>query len=277
MIGVDAGGTPTNSGCFDWIMWPNINGNACAGINGNTLPPVACNWNGSCNGNTGMASAGNLPPNGSWTSYEAPLVVTAGQSFVLCLSNYSGLSGNVNLDFGGTATVSCDPAAGNQTICLGSSANVVINNGGLPSPTYEWLVTNGVPNVNAGPNVTVTPVVTTNYLVEVEQAAIPGTPYFIDTISFTITVVTPPTPNAGPDQTVCLGSPILLQGVPSSASNSANWQAIVPPGLSPAATASFSPNFSNMNPTVTVNQPGPISSSYVKQVLFAELSVIHLQ
>ncbi|MES2556021.1 MAG: gliding motility-associated C-terminal domain-containing protein [Bacteroidota bacterium] len=256
MIGVDASGNPTNSGCFDWIMWPNVGGNACAGINGNTLPPVACNWNGSCNGNTGMSSAGNLPPSGSWTSYEAPLAVTAGQSFVLCLSNYSGLSGNVNLDFFGTATVSCDPAAGNQTICLGSSANVVINNGGLPSPTYEWLVTNGVPNVNGGPNVTVTPAVTTTYQVEIEQAAVPGTPYFIDTISFTITVVNPPTPNAGPDQTVCLGSPILLHGVPSSASNSANWQAIVPPGLSPPATANFAPNFSNMNPTVTVNQPG---------------------
>ncbi len=256
IIGVDGSGNPTNSGCFDWIMWPNVGGNACAGINGNTLPPVACNWNGSCNGNTGMSSPGNLPPNGSWSSYEAPLNVVAGQSFVLCLSNYSGLSGNVNLDFFGTANVSCQPSAADQTICLGSSANVVINTGGLPSPTYNWLVTNGVPNTTAGPNVTVTPTVTTTYQVQIEQLASVSQAYILDTISFTITVVNPPTPNAGPDQTVCLGTPFVLNGVPSALTNASNWQAIVPPGLSPAATASFSPSFSSMTPTVTVNQPG---------------------
>src|SRR5690606_31642574 len=79
-------GAPSGTGCFDWIMWENTGGNGCAGINGNTLPPVACNWNGMCNGNTGMASPANYPPNASGTSYQGPMNVTAGQSFILCLS-----------------------------------------------------------------------------------------------------------------------------------------------------------------------------------------------
>ena len=82
----------TGGGCFDWIMWPMPNSSlaqTCAGVNGNSLAPVACNWNGTCNGNTGMAAAGNLPPNGSPSSYQPPLNVVAGQSYLLCLSNYS--------------------------------------------------------------------------------------------------------------------------------------------------------------------------------------------
>jgi hypothetical protein len=97
----------TGSGCFDWIMWPNINNNGCAGINGNTLAPVACNWNGMCNGNTGMSTPANYPPNASSTSYQPPLNVTAGQSFILCLSNYSFTNQNVNLNFFGSAQVVC--------------------------------------------------------------------------------------------------------------------------------------------------------------------------
>lgn len=244
-----------SGGCFDWIMWP-YSPTACAGINGNTLPPVACNWNGMCNGNTGMSSPANLPANGSWTSYEAPLNVTAGQQFILCLSNYSGTTQDVNLNFFGSANVSCNPSAASQTICLGQSANVVITTGGLPSPTFNWLVTNGVPNPSAGPNVTVTPTVTTTYQVEVEQQASASQAYLLDTVEFTITVINPPAPNAGVDQTVCLGTPISLSGIESYTPNSSTWQTVVPPGLTPAATASFSPNFSSLTPTVTVNQPG---------------------
>lgn len=242
----------SQGGCFDWIMWNISAGNGCAGINGNTLPPVACNWNGSCNGNTGMAAPGNLPPGGSQSSYENALNVTAGQSFMLCLSNYSFTNQNVNLNFFGSAQVVCGVSAADQTICLGNSASVTIATPGYTSPTFNWLVTTGVSNTSGGTNVTVTPAVTTTYSVVVTQAI----PPLQDTATFTITVATPPAPNAGPDQTICLGSPINLSGTLGGASNTANWQAIVPTGLTPPATATFSPNFSSLNPTVTVNQPG---------------------
>lgn len=245
-----------SGGCFDWIMWPNTNGNACAGINGNTLPPVACNWNGMCNGNTGMAAPGNLPANGSWTSYEAPLNVTAGQSFILCLSNFSFTNQNVNLNFFGSAQVVCGVSAPNQTICVGNSAQVTIATPGYTNPQFNWLVTNGVSNTSGGTNVTVTPTVTTTYQVEVTQPAMGNNPQLVDTATFTIFVETPPTPNAGVDQSVCFGSPIFLNGTESYAPNSTTWQSIVPPGMTPPATATFAPNFSSLTPTVTVNQPG---------------------
>jgi len=245
----------TQGGCFDWIMWPNNTGNACAGINGNTLPPISCNWNGSCNGNTGMAPPGNLPPGGSQSSYENPLTVTAGQSFILCLSNYSFTNQNVNLNFFGTAQVVCGVSAADQTICLGNSTSVTIATPGYTNPSFNWLVTTGVANPTAG-TTTVNPTVTTTYSVVVTQPAMGTTPMLQDTATFTITVANPPAPNAGPDQTVCLGQVIHLTGSVGSATNTANWQAIVPPGLTPPATAAFSPNFSSMTPNVTVNQPG---------------------
>ncbi|MNK60524.1 hypothetical protein D3C87_796580 [compost metagenome] len=254
MIGLNASGNPANTGCFDWIMWPNTNGNGCAGINGNTLPPVACNWNGTCNGNTGMASPGNYPPGGAANSYQPPLNVTAGQSFILCLSNYSSVQQTVGLNFFGTASVVCGASAPDQTICLGTSATVNITTPGYVNPSFNWLTTTNVSNTSGGSGVIVNPSVTTTYMVAVEDVG--STTPLQDTVTFTITVVPPPAPNAGPDQTVCLGQPIQLTGSVGSTTNTVNWQAIVPTGMTPAATAAFSPSFSSLNPTVTANQPG---------------------
>jgi gliding motility-associated-like protein len=251
-----------NGGCFDWIMWPYTFGSTatnsptCAQLQNATLPPVACNWNGNCQGYTGMNAPGNMPAGGNQLNFENALNVTAGQNFLLCLSNYSGTQQNVNLNFFGSAGVACGVSAADQTICLGSSTNVTINTPGLLNPTFNWLVTTGVSNTTGGTNVMVTPTVTTTYQVEVSQAASSTSSAFIDTAVFTITVVPPPNPSAGPDQSVCLGDPIHLSGTVTVASNSHSWQSIVPPGLSPPATASFSPNFQSLTPTVTVNQPG---------------------
>lgn len=256
LIGLNPNGTPSGSGCFDWIMWadnPASTTDGCSGINGNTLPPVSCNWNGMCNGNTGMSTPGNYPPNASGTSYQPPLNVIAGESYILCLSNYSFTNQNVNLSFFGSAQVVCGVSAADQTICLGNSASVTIATPGYNNPTFQWLTTNGVANPTAG-TTTVNPTVTTTYSVAVQDLT--TNPILQDTATFTITVVNPPAPNAGPNQTVCLGQPIQLTGSVGNPTNTANWQAIVPTGLTPAATASFSPNFSSMNPTVTVNQPG---------------------
>jgi len=247
-----------SGGCFDWIRWqmPNADPNlACAGINGNTLAPVACNWNGTCNGNTGMAAAGNLPPNGSPSSYQPPINVTAGQAYILCLSNYSFTNQNVNLNFFGSAQVVCGVSAVDQTICEGSSASVTIATPGLSNPQFTWLVTTGVSNTSGGTNVTVTPTVTTTYQVEVYQPATVSSSAFIDTTEFTITVVPPPTPNAGIDDTVCLGQPIFLNGTIGNPANTASWQFLTT-GITPTPTVNFSPNFNSLTPTVTVNQLG---------------------
>lgn len=254
LIGINpATGNPTNSGCFDWIMWPagtaGSNVDACAGIHNNTLAPVSCNWNGSCNGNTGMSSPGNYPPNASSSSYQPPINVNAGDQFILCLSNYSYTNQTVNLDFFGSANVSCQPSTPDQTICLGSSATVNVLTFGLTNPTYNWLVTNGVSNPTSGENVIVTPTTTTEYVVEITS----DEGVFLDT--FIITVVPPPTPNAGADAIFCLGQETISLDGTAAAGNTTAWT-VNTTGITPTPTVTYQPNAAAIDPNVIVNQPG---------------------
>lgn len=245
-----------NGGCFDWIMWPYTNAAlTCTQIATSTLAPVACNWNSPCQGFTGMAPIGGLPAGGTQGNFEQALNVTAGQQFLLCLSNFSGTSQNVNLNFFGTAGVACGVSAPDQTICAGSSAIVNIATPGFINPTFNWLTTNGVSNVTGGTNVVVSPTSTTTYSVQVIQMASPTTVGIIDTAVFTIFVENLPNPNAGLDDTVCLGEPIQLNGSISNLTNSKSWNYNAS-GVTPVPTVNFSPNFSLLNPVVTVNQPG---------------------
>ncbi len=94
------------SGCYDWSMWP-YSATACSQILAGTLAPIRCNWNSPCNGGTGIAAPANIPPGGWATNFEPPLTVTTGQQFVICFSNYSGLTTNVPLRFFGTAGIAC--------------------------------------------------------------------------------------------------------------------------------------------------------------------------
>jgi gliding motility-associated-like protein len=208
-----------------------------------------------CNGNTGMAPAGQLPTGGDQSSYEAPLNVTAGQQYLLCLSNYSGTSQNVNLNFFGSANVACGVSAPDQTICMGGSALVTIATPGVNAPQFNWLVTDGVANTTGGTNVSVTPTATTTYEVEVFQPATATSSEFRDTAVFTIFVQAPPTPNAGINDTVCLGQPISLFGSAPATGNTLTWTYLAT-GITPAPTVTFAPGNSSQNPTVTVNQPG---------------------
>lgn len=100
------GGFGTQSGFYDWIMYPYGPG-TCAAVMANTVAPVRCNWNGSTTGGTGLASV--TPPGGNALNYEPPLMVLAGQQYLICFSNWSSVTTTVPLEFGGTATVSCDP------------------------------------------------------------------------------------------------------------------------------------------------------------------------
>ena len=254
----------SGTGFFDWIMWPytypsgGMPSPTCAMLQNGTQPPVACNWNGSSSGFTGMAAPGNLPAGANQTNFENALNVTAGQTFLLCLSNYSGTSQSVGLGFSGTASVVCGTAAPDQTICNGTSATVDIATPGLATPTFNWLVTTAVSNPTGGAGVIVTPTVTTTYQVEVTQVGSGGAANFVDTATFTIYVEDPPVPDAGIDQNVCLGDPIQLAGIGSNPANSLLWQYSAP-GIIPAPTVNFAPNFSDPNAVATVNQAGTYS------------------
>lgn len=238
-------------GFYDWALWPYTPGpNACGGISSNATSPVSCNWNQSSSGFTGMYPG--VPPGGTAGNFQPPLNVTAGQSFILMFSNFSEESGNVDLSFppvAGSASISCTSNTPDQTICLGSSATVNIVAPGITNPSFNWLVTNNVSNTSSGVNVIVNPTVTTQYIVNITN------PAGIDLKdTFLITVVPPPTPNAGPDAIVCQGSPILLNGTISPGSSS-NWTHSAA-GISPTPTVTYTPNAANIDPNVIVNQPG---------------------
>jgi len=99
-------GTLTMPGCLDWIMWP-YDSTSCDGIFNNTLPPVACNWNGACSGLSGMALPVNLPVGANQADFEYGLNVNVGDQFILCFSNYSAQSFNLPFSSFGTSSFIC--------------------------------------------------------------------------------------------------------------------------------------------------------------------------
>lgn len=150
-------GTPGTFNCFDWIMWPYDPATTCNGIISNTLPPVSCNWNGACDGMTGMASPANLTAiGGDPLDFEAPLNVQCGEQYIVCLSNFSSATTNVPLNFFGTAQVDCQTftpiTVNDETICEGQCANLTANGG----VTYNWAASPDLSGTT-GPSVTACP------------------------------------------------------------------------------------------------------------------------
>ncbi len=159
-------GTPAAGGfgdCYDWIMWP-YDATACADIASNSLPPVACNWNGACGGITGMANPGNLPAGADPSDFENGIAVNAGDQFMICFSNFSSATTNVPLDFFGTATVTCG-AVTNPVICFGETAAIAA----LDGVTYNWdtSIPGFISTNAAGDTAFVNPTVTTDYPVDI--------------------------------------------------------------------------------------------------------------
>ncbi len=100
-------GSPGGFGCYDWVMWGPYTATTCANILANTLPPIACNWNATCQTFTGMANP--VPAGGAAGDFEQPIPVTAGQRYIVSFSNYSGLTTTVPVNFFGTAGIGCGP------------------------------------------------------------------------------------------------------------------------------------------------------------------------
>ena len=139
--------------CYDWIMW-QYTPTTCTNIINNTLPPVACNWNGGCESFTGMASP--LPAGGDPTNFEAPLNVACGEQYLICFSNFSSALTSVPLNFFGSATVACgvfNPVTVNSpTICAGQCAALTATG----ASTYTWAVSPDL-STTVGPNTTACP------------------------------------------------------------------------------------------------------------------------
>mgnify|MGYP000046341598 CR=1 FL=1 len=266
-------GTAGGSGFYDWSLWPyyeagspqSINGgDACSEIENNLLPPVACNWNGASAGFTGMVEQGNLPPGANPANFENSFLVQPGDQFVLCFSNFSGLVGqNVPIytgsDIPGSngsnpADVTCDPSSVATTICLGDTATVTINTGGITGATFTFLNNAGdlVDPTAPGPTFDLDPIDSTIYDVEVTNGTI------TDTVQVTVDVVPPPNPDAGADFTVCSGAVGTLNGTQSQHDtvSTIQWSYIGPGGNPGVPNVNFSPDDQTADADINTNNDG---------------------
>lgn len=245
-------GSDGSTGCYDWIMWPyQTDGTTCAQLQAGTLPPVACNWNGWCEGFTGMADPGNMPAGADQSNFEYGLNVSAGDQFLLCLSNFSFQDLDVSINFFGSADVSCDGFTQDQTICKGDVADVSIVTSGFTNPTYSWNTTNGIiSDPAAGPDFQISPNVTTDYEVTISENG------FATVVEFTITVFDNVDPDAGIDMDGCFGSQIALVGSVSDPMNNYSWTFEGPSGTPAPPNLLFTPGNTSLTPTIQSNYPG---------------------
>ncbi|MGV6861607.1 MAG: T9SS type B sorting domain-containing protein [Putridiphycobacter sp.] len=246
-------GQAGGNGFFDWIMWQNTDGMACDGIFNNTLPPVSCNWNASSAGFTGMANT--LPAGANSGNFQPALNVQAGDMFIICFSNFSGLTG-IQVPFTnlGSAGIACSSPTTimDPTICEGDVADLNII--GVPANTqsYSWSPATNLSDPNGGPSIQAWPTVTTTYTVTMVS------PDSTWTNDVTVNVVPQITPDAGLDDSLCHSTTSGYQFNPTLSNNgNISWeyyQGPTIPGASPNSI--FQPNANNINATALTNYPG---------------------
>jgi gliding motility-associated-like protein len=149
-----------------WIMWPYTPA-TCANIFNNTLPPVACNYNCTQSGGTGM---GPVPVGGNPCNYQPAINVVQGQKYMILISNGTGVNptlvsySTTSAGSPGGADISCNPLTiPNTTACPGqqtvvtaswlgaSNTTYSIYAPGVPAPVVQTSPNFTVSNVNGGP------------------------------------------------------------------------------------------------------------------------------
>ena len=175
--------------------------------------------------------------------------LTAGDTYYAMIDGFAGAicDYKIGADFGVQLSVSVSP--GNKDICLGGSVNLTADGG---DGVYTWDASPDL-TLTTGSTTTATPTTLgAHQYVVTGTASDPECPNSSDTA--TIYVMTTPTPNAGIDDSICLGQTVQLNGLISEPLNSTVWQ-VYAPGIS-NPNAQFTPNFSTADPVVTVNQAG---------------------
>ncbi len=257
---------------YDFALY-NITTIGCTGVPSAT--PVRCNFSATY-GNTGLtlpAAGGNLSYNASQSPLMAGINVTAGQTFVLIVDNFSANSNGYTLTFGGTAQIF------DTTPPTISSSNFPCN-GSLVTATFSEpvtcasIATNGSDFTITGPsgNVPVTSAVgnlcstgasnTSLVTVNFNNAGLPSGTYTVsvntgtdgNTIldkcgnvmtaqSFTFQYLAPVTVSAT-NSVICAGSPTTLS--------------VTIPGNPSGATYLWSPGGATTQ-TITVNPSNTIT------------------
>ena len=237
-----AGSANPQIGFYDWAMWP-YSPAACTNIFNNTLPPVSCNWNASSSGGTGM---GPTPAGANVGNFQPSLSVTAGQQFIICISNYSGVNTAVSFSNTGTAGLSCNPfVIAPKTICNGSSA--VLTGSTNLTGASATITPGGQVSTGSGISFTVSPTTTTSYTVTLQGTNSMNSVVTVTTVT-SVNVITP-TVSINSFSTVCENGNVNLTAN-SSGTVTYSWtgpngytssvQNPVLLGLAPAASGIYS-------------------------------------
>lgn len=148
-----------------------------------------------------------------------------------------------------TLTVVLPPTAAagpDQTICMGTAANLSGTTGGSAS-TGTWTATPNTgafsPNANTL-NATFTPAQPGTYVLLLTATDPANVCTTAATDELVLTVNPKAEVNAGPDTTICAGESIRLQGTIGGSATSAVWSAAVPGGT-------FNPNANTLNAVYT--------------------------
>lgn len=177
--------------------------------------------------------------------------LTPGNTYYMMIDGYAGDVCNYVIGVNSGIQVSGQITTPTTNVCLGNTVTLTASGG---NGIYTW---NPSPDLSATTGSVVVATPTTQGAHTYTMTTNSSNPFCpsVSVSNVTINAYAPPTPNAGIDDSVCLGSPIYLTGTQTSTANTMSWQ-FNTTGITPTPTVSFSPNFSSLTPTVTVNQPG---------------------
>jgi gliding motility-associated-like protein len=188
-------------------------------------------------------------------SNSLPTVVTAtglipGNTYYMMIDGFGGDQCNYVIGVNSGIQVSGQISAPSTNLCIGNSVTLTASGG---NGIYNWIP-NSELSTTSGPTNIATPLTQGPHTYSMTSISLnPSCP--TDTVDIVINAYLPPTPNAGIDDSVCLGQVIQLSGTQTSTANTMNWT-FNTSGITPTPSVSFSPNFSSLTPNVTVNQPG---------------------
>jgi gliding motility-associated-like protein len=182
--------TPTDD--FDYAVYgPNSNCNSLG------TTPIRCSYAAN-SGNTGLGnSAGDTSEDVNGDGWTSPMTVTAGQTYMLMVNNWTAGGAGFNILFGGTATIgTLPPAVTSTSICNGSSTVLTatpVASGG----TYTWT-----PGPINSQSISVSPSSTTSYSVSYSMNGCTSSAAVA-----TVSVTNIPVANAGSGTTLTCSSP----------------------------------------------------------------------
>lgn len=105
---------------YDWAVY-NLTGASCSDIGADVSLEVSCNFSGS------VTNGGITGPNGGANSQDEPLIpVSAGETYVVCVSNFSSTQSGYTIDFspsGSTVTDNIPPGVNGVSLPIACGTN----------------------------------------------------------------------------------------------------------------------------------------------------------